>query len=156
MTERSVTGRGPIEDPPVDVREIAAADELLDALGRGAEVPEDDQLAGLLAAWRADLDADLPGEFALPDDLDELGVDGDTVSLVKAAPSDVDGPEPDDDESVATVTPLRPRSPRMRRFVVGIAAAAVLLTGFGVGVGTAGPDSPLWPIAKGREAPESA
>jgi len=53
MTERSVTGRGPIEDPPVDVREIAAADELLDALGRGAEVPEDDQLAGLLAAWRA-------------------------------------------------------------------------------------------------------
>ena len=44
MTERSVTGRGPIEDPPVDVREIAAADELLDALEATSDPAEERRL----------------------------------------------------------------------------------------------------------------
>ncbi|WP_159104419.1 hypothetical protein [Plantactinospora sp. BB1] len=78
----TLTGR---EDPHLDPTTdpgpaVVDADELLlDALGRGGPVPGDDPLAGALAAWRAELDADLPalGLDDLPaldlDDLPALG-----------------------------------------------------------------------------------
>ncbi|GAB3980197.1 hypothetical protein [Plantactinospora veratri] len=59
----TLTGR---EDPHLDPTPdpdpaVVDADELLlDALGRGGAVPGGDPLAGALAAWRAELDADLP------------------------------------------------------------------------------------------------
>ncbi|MFY1692692.1 anti-sigma-D factor RsdA [Plantactinospora sp. WMMB782] len=49
---------GPVDVPEPDV--VVADDLLLDALGRGGPTPGDDPLAGLLTAWRAELDADLP------------------------------------------------------------------------------------------------
>jgi hypothetical protein len=139
MSER-VAGRGPIEDRPAELSAIAADDALLDALGRGEPAADDDRLAGLLAAWRADLDDDLPGEFELPDDLDldETAELPARVSLVKATAA----------AEVATVTPIRRPRKRMRRFAVGIAAGAVLIAGVGIGANRAGPDSPLWPVAQ--------
>ncbi|MGN9910339.1 anti-sigma-D factor RsdA [Phytohabitans sp. LJ34] len=55
-----MTDRGKAEQP-VSVAQIAADDRLLDALGRGEPVDDDlatDPAAAMLAAWRADLDAD--------------------------------------------------------------------------------------------------
>ena len=150
MTERSVTGPGPIEDRPLELSEIAAADALLDVLARGDEVPEDDALAGVLAAWSADLDAD-PPVFTLDDlgDLDNLDDldDEPPADLVELAGlSEVRNPTPEAD--LATVTPIRRRHHWGRRIAVGVAAAAVLVTGLGIGANRAGPDSPLWPIAR--------
>lgn len=56
VTERS-------GEPPVDLAEIQADDALLDALGHGEPAPDDDDLAGLLAGWRADLGTDLPADL---------------------------------------------------------------------------------------------
>jgi hypothetical protein len=47
-------------EQPVDLAAINADDALLDALGAGRPVPADDPLAGMLQAWRADLDDDQP------------------------------------------------------------------------------------------------
>jgi len=175
MTSERVTGRGPIEDRPVELPEIADADALFDALGQGGAGPGDDELAGLLAAWRADLGADLPGEMEIPDDLDvdvttdlavlaalrpagpeqtvdlsDLDTETETETDADAdgkADTDADGHGTDDGD-LASVTPLRRRARRMRRLMVGIAAGAVLLAGFAVGANTAGPDSPFWPVAQ--------
>jgi hypothetical protein len=48
------------QDAPVDVATVAADDLLLDALGSGADAPADDELGKMLAAWRSDLDEDVP------------------------------------------------------------------------------------------------
>jgi hypothetical protein len=45
-------------DEAMDLGTISRDDVLLDALGRGAGVPDADELAALLAAWRADLTDD--------------------------------------------------------------------------------------------------
>jgi len=47
-------------EQPFDLAAVAAADALLEALGQGMPAPADDELAGMLAAWRDDLDADQP------------------------------------------------------------------------------------------------
>ncbi|GAA3740689.1 hypothetical protein GCM10022225_24950 [Plantactinospora mayteni] len=49
---------GPTAD--IDPAVVAADDLLLDTLGRAESAPGDDPLAGLLTAWRAELDDDLP------------------------------------------------------------------------------------------------
>jgi hypothetical protein len=98
---------------PLDLATVAADDALLDALGRGAPVPAGDEVAALLAAWRADL----------------AGEPGGAVVASGAAPSG--------------------RARRRWWFRPVTVAAALVLLGGGVaaGVGTATPDSPLWPVA---------
>jgi hypothetical protein len=110
-------------DRPADLAAVAADDALLDALGRGDAAPDDDELAGLLAAWRSDLDADLP-QLDLPT-LDDL-------------------PE----ETTQVLPPRRRRTGRLTKLLTGVAAALLLLAGIAVGVGQAGPDSPLWPLTR--------
>src|SRR3954469_2469258 len=69
-------------EPAFSVAEIAADDALLDALGGGADAPEDaDDIGRLLAAWRADLDTDLPAAD-LPDDSTATGDDSETDNVV--------------------------------------------------------------------------
>jgi hypothetical protein len=45
-------------EQPLDVATIAADDLLLDALGQGRRLEQADEVAAMLAAWRADLDGD--------------------------------------------------------------------------------------------------
>jgi hypothetical protein len=111
-----VTERG--GEQPVDLAQIRADDALLDALGRGAPAPGDDDLAGLLAEWRADLDTDIT-------DITDIPVDPPT-----AAPAGG-----------------RSGTGR-RRALAGAVAAAVLLGGATLGANRSGPDNPLWPLTK--------
>jgi hypothetical protein len=55
-------------EDPVNLAAVNADDTLLDAVGQGAFVEGDDELAEMLVAWRADLDEDLPvlSDVALP------------------------------------------------------------------------------------------
>jgi hypothetical protein len=100
---------------------VTADDLLLDALGRGDLSADDDEVAAMLAAWRADLDADDSTE---PQDAEpEVAV-------------------------VAPVIPIR-RVRRLAR--IAVAAAAVLVLGGGLTVAAASgakPGSPLWPITR--------
>jgi hypothetical protein len=61
MTER---GHTPADDP-IGLDVLHADDLLLDALGRGDKGPADDDIAALLAAWRADVVDDEPGDEPL-------------------------------------------------------------------------------------------
>jgi hypothetical protein len=129
---------------------IQADDALLDALGRGGPAPAGDDLAGLLAAWRAELGTDLPSNtidppaggtvdelaFDLPSDTVELPVGGNAEERLTDA---VDPP---------AVVPLRRRTSGFRRALVGAVAAAVLLGGAALGAQRSGPDGPLWPITR--------
>jgi uncharacterized membrane protein YgcG len=106
--------------------EIAAADLLLDAVGRGAtDLPagsaEDQLFAGELAAWRTDLDDDLPAFGPL------------TIDPVEPPP--------------ARAHPLSGH-PVLRRVLVGVAAAALVAGGLSFAARDAGPDSPLWPVTR--------
>ncbi|WP_203985827.1 anti-sigma-D factor RsdA [Virgisporangium aurantiacum] len=169
------------DDANLDLTVIAADDALLDALGRGDPAPDDDKLAGVLAAWRTDLDADQPTDFDMTAMLAELA----NTEPADAGP--VDAAEPADGTTLAGVADLaaelgggagtvselkpagagvadgagvpvrpvpagRPRrwrpGPRVRRYVTGMAAAGLLIGGLAVGAGQAGPESPLWPIAR--------
>jgi hypothetical protein len=53
--------RPPAADEPIGLDVLRADDLLLDALGEGGKAPAGDEIAALLAAWRADV-ADLPDE----------------------------------------------------------------------------------------------
>jgi hypothetical protein len=103
-----------------DLAAIQADDTLLDALGRGEPAPAGDDLAGLLVAWRAELETDPPSDTIEP----------------PAHGTDV---EP---------VPVRRRNSGFRRALVGVAAAAVLLGGTALGAQRSGPDGPLWPITR--------
>ncbi|MFC6016672.1 hypothetical protein ACFP2T_10715 [Plantactinospora solaniradicis] len=158
--ERSgdVTGRDgdPVElADPVDLEPavLVADDLLLDALGRGAAAPADDPIAGLMAAWRADLDAEQPAGPV--DD----AVPARTMPATVRAPARVRPPRPGPPVGPRRPGQLRSDPPRpvpgrrprrtglVRRLglvaVVAIVATALL----GLGVNEAGPTSPLWPIA---------
>jgi hypothetical protein len=130
-------------DDAADLTVLAADDALLDALANGEPVPEDDKLAGVLARWRADLDDDEAADFDVEGLLTRLAEEpddaGDTAPLRSAVPADPGVPPRE-----RTRTRWRPG----RRSFVGVAAAVVLFAGLGVGAGSAGPDSPLWPIAR--------
>jgi len=102
---------------PVDLAVVAADDALLDALGRGAPAPADDEFAGLLAAWRA-----------------ELSAAGDPDAGRSPAP-----------DRGAGVSVRRPR--RRVWAGAAAAALILLGGGLIAGTVTATPHSPLWPLA---------
>jgi len=104
-----------------DLSQITADDALLDALGRGEPAPDGDELAGLLHAWRADLDTHLDAGQPLVGEL----LEADTNRPIE----------------------LKPRR-RPSRLLTGIAAAILVFGGLAAGASRAGPDSPLWPLTK--------
>jgi hypothetical protein len=104
-----------------DLSQITADDALLDALGRGEPAPDGDEMAGLLHAWRADLDTPLDAGQPLVGELLEA----------------------------ETYRPIELRSRRRpSRLLTGIAAAILVFGGLAAGASRAGPDSPLWPLTK--------
>ena len=121
MTDRSPSP----PEPPVDLDVLRADDLLLDALGAGGPGADDDAVAALLAAWRADL----------------------TDAPAIAADEAVDAPP--DDAPDAEVIPIT-RAWRRRRARLGVAAAvlAVVAGGTGIAAAQATPGSPLWPITQ--------
>lgn len=115
---------------PVDLLAVQADDELIDALAAGVRMSPpgargydaDDHVAAILAAWKAEVDAEPVPELV---DLDSA------VALVRAA--------------------RKPASRRPRHLApVAAAAAFVVLALGGVSVGSASaqPDSLLWPVSK--------
>jgi hypothetical protein len=127
MTARSY----PIDEhsEPVDLVAVQADDELINALAAGMTVSSpgtggydaDDRVAAILAAWKADVDADPVPELV------------------------------DLDTAVATVVAARPRSPRARYLAPVAAAAAFLVLAIGgisVTSYNAQPDDALWGVSK--------
>jgi hypothetical protein len=117
------------DEHPIELSRVAADDALLDALGRGGRAPAsaaDDPAAVLLAAWRADLAADVP------DAPDEPGWPPDALA------GGLDVP----------VAPPRPRGRRLARIALAAAATVVVAAGLAISAHQAGPGSPLWPIAR--------
>lgn len=119
-------------DGPVDLVAVQADDELINALAAGMTVTSpgnggydaDDQVAALLAAWRADVDAEpIPDLF----DLDTA------VAAVQGAS-----------------TAARP--PTRRRWLVPVAAAAAMVVisagGLSVGAQSAEPGGVMWEVAR--------
>ncbi|NJC74114.1 hypothetical protein HC031_31035 [Planosporangium thailandense] len=156
MTDKQPTA----DEQPADLAAFAADTLLLDALGSGAPAPPGDRVASLLAAWRADLDAEL-----LTTDVDDSAVERDPAAdpevarLLAAAAAD-----PSAGTGVTTAgTHARRGAGRSRRVaqrVLGVAAAVLAAAGGGlvVGAGHATPGSPLWPITRVvyREQADSA
>jgi hypothetical protein len=114
---------------PVDLVAVQADDELINALAAGMSVSApgvggydaDDRIAAILAAWKADVDADPIPELV------------------------------DLDTAVATVRAARPPSGRTRYLVPVAAAAAFLVLAIGgvsVTSYNAQPDDALWGISK--------
>lgn len=116
-----------MSEQPTDMGAVARDDELLDALGRGADLPPDDEFAAMLASWRADLSTDAPGtgvETQAAEDADE---------------------EPADPIPLPRPTPARPG--RLSRILLASAAAVLALAGtVAIAAGRAQPGSRLWPI----------
>ncbi|WP_345612696.1 anti-sigma-D factor RsdA [Pseudonocardia adelaidensis] len=114
---------------PVDLVAVQADDELINALAAGMSVSApgvggydaDDRVAAILAAWKADVDADPIPELV------------------------------DVDTAVSTVRAARPPSGRIRHLVPVAAAAAFLVLAIGgvsVSSYNAQPDDALWGISK--------
>ncbi|WP_200210493.1 hypothetical protein [Micromonospora coerulea] len=126
MSERTPGG-----EEAMNLEVIARDDLLLDALGRGEEAPADDAVAAMLAAWHADVAADL------------------------TAPAELRPPTPTrDGDAPGPAVPLRSAHPvrRSRRWPLRLAAAVIalvaLVSGIGIGSRNAGPSSPLWTLTK--------
>jgi hypothetical protein len=116
-----------------DLEWIRADDLLLDALGRGEPGPDDDEVAAMLAAWRADLADELPAVRA-------------------AAPAEVEAEEAvaADDVTVPVSLVRRPRRLSRPR-LIAVAATVTLIAALGgvyVAALNATPGSPLWPISQ--------
>ncbi len=118
-----------LEGEPVDLVTLQADDELINALASGLSVSgtgewdigSDDRMCAVLAAWKAEIDAEPIPEL---------------VEL---------------DTAVATVQAARRPQGRVRHLApVAAAAAAVvaLLGGLSLGSYSAEPDDVLWPVAK--------
>jgi len=123
-------------DGPVDLAAVRADDALIDALAGGAGaagVPgaygfggtDDDSLATILAAWRADIEADPMPEL---------------VTLDEAAEAVAAGHESRDR--------LRSRGRRRMPFAIAAVAAAVACAGLTVAVHGAMPGDTLWGVSK--------
>jgi hypothetical protein len=131
------------DDQPVGQVQIAADDQLLTALGSGEPPPQpDDQVAAILAAWRADLDSDLDAPAQAP--LDPPETDPAVRPRVRSLR------RPARASAAARPTPRPRRTPRQRlnRTLIGAAAAAIVLIGLGVAAHESGPGSPLWPLTQ--------
>jgi hypothetical protein len=112
-----MTAREPNE--AFDVATVTADDHLLDALGRGEAAPADDEVAAMLAAWRADLATDIP-------------------TVRRPAPG-----------VIALEPERRRRAWRPSRALLAAAAVVIAFAGgVTIAAGGAGPDSPLWPITR--------
>jgi hypothetical protein len=117
-------------EEPIDLVAVQADDELINALAAGMSVSApglggfydaDDKVAAILAAWKADVDAEPIPELV------------------------------DVDTAVSTVVAGRPPSRRARHLApVAAAAAFIVLAIGGVSVGSysAGPDDALWGVSK--------
>ncbi|SCG70669.1 anti-sigma-D factor RsdA [Micromonospora inositola] len=125
MTERTPGG-----EEAMALEVIARDDLLLDALGRGEEASTDDGIAAMLAAWRADVAAEVPepAELRPPTPTGDGGATEPPVPLAAA------------------------RSRRSRPWALRLAAAVVavlaLVSGLGISSRNAGPSSPLWTLTK--------
>lgn len=114
----------------MDLEVLARDDALLDALGRGEPAPAGDELAELLAAWRAEVADGLP-----------------EAPVVRP-------PAPDGEPAEPTPLPARraARTRRPRPWTVRLAAAAVallaLVSGLGISSRNAEPGSPLWSLTR--------
>ncbi|HVH22331.1 MAG TPA: anti-sigma-D factor RsdA [Pseudonocardia sp.] len=115
------------DEAPIDLVALQADDELINALAAGLTVAaadgghQDDQMTAILAAWKAEIDAE-----PMP-------------ALV------------DLDTAVTTVQAARRPSGRSRHLVPVAAAAAglvILLGGVSLGSYSAEPDDTLWPVTK--------
>jgi hypothetical protein len=127
---------GDLVDGPVDLAAVRADDALIDALAGGAGVAgdqdgygfggtDDDRLAAILAAWRADIEADPMPEL---------------VTLDEAAEAVAAGHESRDR--------LRSRGRRRMPFAIAAVAAAVACAGLTVAVHGAMPGDTLWGVSK--------
>lgn len=117
-----MTGRTPGDgDEAMDLGTIARDDALLDALGRGEPAPDDDALAGLLAAWRSDLAEE---------------------------PTGVRPAAPDVAEEVPARPAVRRPRPWTLRLAAAAFALLALVSGLGISSRDAGPGSPLWSLTK--------
>lgn len=139
----------PHRQQSVELETVQADEALLDALGSGAAVPGDDELAAMLGAWRADLDTEpLPAlrYDALPAPVGSGATGGDWASgLPNGETQILPTVHAVHGKRRGTVVPLRPRTVRL-----AVAAAAVIATAGGVSVAAAGaqPSDPLWPVVK--------
>lgn len=127
---------GDLVDGPVDLAAVRADDALIDALAGGAGASgdldgygfagtDDDRLAAILAAWRADIEADPMPEL---------------VSLDEAADAVASGHESRDR--------LRSRTRRRMPFAIAAVAALVACAGLTVAVHGAMPGDTLWGVSK--------
>jgi len=126
---------GDLVDGPVDLAAVRADDALIDALAGGAGAgdqgsygfggDDDDRLAAILAAWRADIEADPMPEL---------------VTLDEAAEAVAAGHESRDR--------LRSRGRRRMPFAIAAVAAAVACAGLTVAVHGAMPGDTLWGVSK--------
>ena len=127
---------GDLVDGPVDLAAVRADDALIDALAGGAGAAgdqgsygfggtDDDRLAAILAAWRADIEADPMPEL---------------VTLDEAAEAVAAGHESRDR--------LRSRGRRRMPFAIAAVAAAVACAGLTVAVHGAMPGDTLWGVSK--------
>ncbi|MER6594493.1 anti-sigma-D factor RsdA, partial [Micromonospora purpureochromogenes] len=134
-----MTRHEPDSGEQLDLGTVTRDDLLLDALGRGEEGADGDDLAAMLAAWRADVTADVE-ETGTSDSLPAVGTHaGGRGGLdLRSGPYDA---------RAGRVRPRRPR-PWALRLAAAVAAVLVLATGLGVGSKNAGPTSPLWSLTK--------
>jgi len=134
-----------VADGPIDLVAVQADDELVNALGTGAAVtygdrgprsdpdhrrPRDERLVTMLAAWRAEIEAEPIPEL----------VDLDTAVAAVAAGMKAD-----------EAGTRRRRADRLRHLAPLAAAAAIIvatISGVGLGSQDAMPGDTLWPIHK--------
>ncbi|MGN9806368.1 anti-sigma-D factor RsdA [Micromonospora sp. L32] len=123
----------------LDLGTVTRDDLLLDALGRGEEGTDGDDLAAMLAAWQADVTAGVD-ETGTSDRFPAVGTQagGRGGADLRSGPYDA---------RAGRVRPRRPR-PWALRLAAAVAAVLVLATGLGVGSKNAGPTSPLWSLTK--------
>ena len=134
-----------VADGPIDLVAVQADDELVNALGTGAAVtygdrgprsdpdhrrPRDERLVTMLAAWRAEIEAEPIPELV---DLDTA-----VAAVVAGMKADEAGTR-------------RKRADRLRHLAPLAAAAAIIvatISGVGLGSQDAMPGDTLWPIHK--------
>lgn len=134
-----------VADGPIDLVAVQADDELVNALGTGAAITygdpgpdsdpdprrtHDERVVAMLAAWRAEIEAD-----PIPDLID---LDTAVAAVAAGVKADAAGTR-------------RKRSARLRHLAPLAAAAAIIVaavSGIGLGSQSAMPGDALWPVQK--------
>ncbi|GAA1410354.1 hypothetical protein [Catellatospora coxensis] len=133
-------------------------DALLDGLGLGGAAHADDPLAGMLAAWRADLaeppfaparDLDIAEQAALAD---PIGLDSDdepAATVLRPAATGPAGSSRPPGRRGGFARPARGGRVRPGRMLLAAALlAAALGGGVVLGAGAGQPGTPLWPVTQ--------